>query len=161
MDNQSPSLHLPAKLQWVRDAHVLLDDRRSVVDRRLTRIVSTGSVSSWGICSDAVGAHSAVTAHVVWFKSLMSWGILAGDVDLLAGGRVEGRVTVLLDAETETARVDVPVGIEQGDGEDRFREDIEDAVEDGLAVGSDDIATFGDPPANRVAEPDDEGDDAA
>lgn len=122
--------------------------------------------------SDIVSVHTSGRGGVVVvvvisniirmrFVSLIERCVLARDVHLLARDRVESRVAVLLNAKTETTWVNAPVCRDQGDRKARLGEDVEDTVEDRLAVGRDDVATFRDAPADRVAEPDDKGDDTA
>lgn len=45
--------------------------------------------------------------------------------------------------------------------EDGFGHDVQNAVEDGFGIGSDDVPTFGDAPRNRIQEPEEDGPGAA
>lgn len=90
--------------------------------------------------------------------------VLSTDVSVVAVVfLLNTRVTVarLSDAEPESTRVDGTVAPEQQEGEDGLGDDIQDAVEDGLGVRVDDIASLSNTPGNRVKEPDKDCQDAA
>jgi len=94
----------------------------------------SGSSSSWG--SDAGG-----------------WGISGG------WGGAEGsllgdwRVVIVADVEADLGRVDVAVAPDDEGSENGLGEEVEDTVEDGLRVGSDDVTSLGYTPGNWIDEP--------
>ena len=81
------------------------------------------------------------------------------DVALCAADtRVDARVA---DVEAETGDVDVAVAPDEEGAEDGLGHDVEDAVEDSLGVGGDDVAALGQAPGDRVQEPQENGPHAA
>jgi hypothetical protein len=63
--------------------------------------------------------------------------------------------------QTKTREIDVTVPPEQQRAETWLGEDVENAIEDGLGIGRDDITTLAETPRNRVQEPQRDGPDAA
>ena len=62
-------------------------------------------------------------------------------------------MVVILDGETETSGVNIPVSPDEEGTEDRLGQEVKDAVEDGLRVWRDDVATLGNTPSDRVQDP--------
>lgn len=65
--------------------------------------------------------------------------VVAGMVLLLDRA---GRLTSLADVQTQGGRVNVAVAEQQDPSEDGLGEEVEDTVENGLAVGGDDVAAL-------------------
>lgn len=80
---------------------------------------------------------------------------------LLALGGTQAAVTELVDAQAQPRGIDVPVAPDEGGGETRFGQDVENAVEDALAVGRNDVAAFTQAPGDGIQRPDDEREHAA
>jgi hypothetical protein len=75
---------------------------------------------------------------------------------------VDERVTiVILDSQTETSGVDVPVSPDKERTEARLGQEVEDTVEDCLGVRRDDVSTLTDTPCNRVQDPQESGERSA
>ena len=72
-----------------------------------------------------------------------------------------GILVVIPDVQPEPGRVDIAVTPEQQRTKERFGEEIQDAVEDGLGIGRDDVAALADAPRDRVQEPEEDGEAAA
>ena len=70
-------------------------------------------------------------------------------------------LVVVVDVDTETSWVDVLVAKDEKSTENWLGEQIKDTVEDGLAVGRDDIATLAETPGDWVQEPKDRGEGTA
>lgn len=68
---------------------------------------------------------------------------------------------VIPDVETESCGVNVAMAPEQQGPKDGLGEEIQDAVEDGLGIGRDDVATLADPPRDGIQEPQEGGEAAA
>lgn len=60
---------------------------------------------------------------------------------------------VVVDMKAELGRVNVPVAPDEERAKDWLSQDIKDAVEDGLRIGSDDVGTLTDTPRDRVKGP--------
>ena len=71
------------------------------------------------------------------------------------------RIIVIADVDTKLSRVDVAVSPEEKSAENGLGEDIKDTVEDGFAIGGDDVSPLGQSPGNWVQEPEEDGPDAA
>jgi hypothetical protein len=70
-------------------------------------------------------------------------------------------LVVVVDVQAESGRVDVAVTPDEETTEDRLGQNVEDAVEDGLGVGRDVVATLAQAPGNGVESPQDSGQGAA
>lgn len=70
-------------------------------------------------------------------------------------------VIVITDVDAKTTRVNVAVAPEKQGSKDGFRENIQDTVEDGLRVRSDDVATLRQTPGNGIEEPQEDGPNTA
>lgn len=76
-----------------------------------------------------------------------------GAVRMLLASNTRDRgwvVTIVAHAKTEASRIDVAMTPEEQGAEDGLSQEIEDAVEDGLRVWSDDIASFADSPCDWI-----------
>lgn len=74
------------------------------------------------------------------------------------GGRV---VIIIADMKPKSGRVDVAVAPEKKSAEDRLSHDIENPIEDGFRVWSDDVAALTQSPGDGVEEPKEDSPDAA
>ena len=81
-----------------------------------------------------------------------SRSLTVGDVLLLAL-ELEVLLVVVMDVKTEPGRVNVAVAPDEKSTEDRLRQHIKDAVEDGLRIRRDVVATLAKTPSNRVKRP--------
>ena len=80
--------------------------------------------------------------------------------DTISAG--ESRIVIVVaDHQAQTRWVDIFVAPKQQSAEDGFGHNVEDAVEDGLRVGRDDVAALREPPGDWVEEPEEDGPDAA
>lgn len=70
-------------------------------------------------------------------------------------------VVVVADLEAEASGVDVAVAPKEEGAEDGLGEEVEDAIEDGFAVGGDDVAALAETPGNGVQDPEECGERAA
>jgi len=77
---------------------------------------------------------------------------------LLMHNRV--RIPIVLDAQAQTSRVNVAVAPDQQRAKDRLSQEVQDAVEDGLRVGGDDVSALTKTPRDGVQDPQ-EGSQAA
>ena len=62
--------------------------------------------------------------------------------------------------KTQLLRVDVTMSKKEQRAKDWLGEQVQDTVENGLAVRSDNVATFRKTPCNRVEEPEEDGEDS-
>lgn len=70
----------------------------------------------------------------------------------------DGRVLIIVtDAEAETRWVNVAVTEDEQSTEDRLGEEVENAIEDGLRIGSNDVTSFRNTPGNGVDNPENGG----
>lgn len=69
----------------------------------------------------------------------------------------DGDVVIVADVDAEAVGVDVAVTPEEEGTEDGLGQDVENAVEDGLGVGGDDVAALAQAPGDRVEEPEEDG----
>lgn len=77
---------------------------------------------------------------------------------LLLGVLDEGILLgVVVDVETKAGRVDVAVAPDKQSTEDRLGQEVKDTVEEGLAVGVDDVTTLRQAPGNWVESPEEGG----
>jgi len=109
------------------------------------------------ICLDdivAVGGSSSA-------GSTSSSGSLAVSDVLLLALELKVLLVVVVDVQTEPGRVDVAVTPDKKTAEDRLGQNIKDAVEDGLRVRRDVVATLAKAPSNRVESPQERGQGAA
>lgn len=75
---------------------------------------------------------------------------------------MHNRITIVIaDSHTDRCRVDIAVAPNEKSTENRLSDEVEDAVEDGLRVGRDDVATLAETPGNGVQEPQECGQGAA
>lgn len=100
---------------------------------------------SRGICSRSRGA---VAGTVTSLLSVMHRAALVS----LAG---------IPDMQSQNRRVNSAVTPKEQSAKNGFGQDVEDSVEDGLGVGGDDVAAFGQTPGNWVEEPEEDSPDAA
>lgn len=84
-----------------------------------------------------------------------------GQTALLTLGGTQGAVTKFVDAQAQPRGIDVPVAPDECSGETRLGQDVENAVEDALAVGRNDVAAFTQAPGDGIQRPDDEREHAA
>ena len=68
-------------------------------------------------------------------------------------------IVIISDVQPQSGGVNVPVAPDQKRAEHRLRQQIQDPVEDGLGVGSDDVSTLRKTPCDRVEEPEEDGPD--
>ena len=68
-------------------------------------------------------------------------------------------VGVVADVDAQARGVDVAVAPEKERSETGLGQDVQDTVESSLGVGSNDVATLGESPGNRVEEPEEGGQD--
>jgi hypothetical protein len=61
-----------------------------------------------------------------------------------------GIISVVLDAKTETSRINVAMTEQEQSSEDGLGEQVEDAVEDGLGVWSNDVSSLTHTPGDRI-----------
>jgi hypothetical protein len=76
---------------------------------------------------------------------------VGGNATLLATNH--SVILVVADSHANLRRVDVAVTPDQEGTEARLSEEVEDAVEDSLRVGRDDVATLAKTPGDRVQDP--------
>lgn len=70
-------------------------------------------------------------------------------------------IIVVANMEAKSSRIDFAVTPEKKSTEDGFSQDIEDAVEDGFRVWSDDVATLAEAPSDGIQEPEEDSPNAA
>lgn len=80
--------------------------------------------------------------------------VLGSKVTLLANDRV---ILVVADGHTDRRRVDVTVTPNQESTEAGLSEEVKDAVENGLRVGRNDVATLAESPGDGVQDPEEGG----
>ena len=101
------------------------------------------------------------------FSDAIVGAIVAGEAILLAvtsnmaGANDRWVIIVVTDVETQASRVDTLVAPQEESTEDGLGHDVQHAVEDGLGVGSDEVATLGQSPGDGVKEPEEDGPDTA
>lgn len=78
---------------------------------------------------------------------------VAGSLVLAALLLEHSVVVVVPDLETEASGVDVPVAPEEESTEDGLGEEVEDTVEDSLAIGGNDVTALAQSPGNWVEDP--------
>ncbi len=67
----------------------------------------------------------------------------------------------IVNRESQSGRIDIPVSHDQRDTEDRLRQEVENAVEDSFTVGRDEIGALGDSPRDGIDRPDEQRQDTA
>lgn len=86
-------------------------------------------------------------------NTLVCSGVVGGRRGVLLAGELSILLIVVVDVKTKLGRVDVTVAPDEESTEDRLGEQVEDTVENGLGVRSDDVATLADTPGDRVQNP--------
>lgn len=67
------------------------------------------------------------------------------------------RISVVTNVKTQNGGVDIAMAPEEERTEDRLGESVEDTVEDGFGVRSDDVSSLGQSPGDWVQEPQEDG----
>lgn len=84
-------------------------------------------------------------------------GSIGGLLGALSSTSGDWRIIVVTNVEAQPGRVDVAVTPEEEGAKDGLGQDIQDPVEDGFRVRSDDISTLTETPGDRVEEPQEDG----
>lgn len=120
--------------------------------------IAVGNTSR-GSVGDSVVGGGAIGGTVRVAIAIAELGVGGGELLL---GNVGGvLLVVVVDVEAKTSRVDVTVTEDQKSTEDRLGKQIENAVEYGLSVGRDDVATLAKTPCNGVESPEEGGEGTA
>ncbi|KAH9821368.1 hypothetical protein Tdes44962_MAKER04965 [Teratosphaeria destructans] len=80
---------------------------------------------------------------------------------VVSASKLVGLLIVVAEPHAHPGRIDAPVSDQQEDGEERLGAEVQDAVEDCLAVRCDHVAAFADAPGDGVQQPDHEREDTA
>jgi hypothetical protein len=64
---------------------------------------------------------------------------------------------IVIDVEAQSSQINVPVSPDEERTKHRLGQEIQDTVEHGLGVGSNEVTTFADTPCNGVEDPEERG----
>jgi hypothetical protein len=111
--------------------------------------------NSWAstIASDSVTSNSIASGAGAIANAIAVVTMLLADTMALCAAVMGWILIVVTDAETETSWSDVAVPKDKKSTENRLREHVENAIEDGLGVRGYDIATFTKSPCDWVQDP--------
>lgn len=116
-------------------------------------------LSSEGKCSSnlSVKQQSCHSAKGSSGRNISTSGSTSGGIPTALGLPVRTiRVDTLIyvpNAESKTGRINIAMAPKKQGAKHRLGKEVENAVEDGLRVGRNDIASFTDTPGNRVENP--------